>query len=155
MLAVPLTRLLLIRGLEEYSTDPQDSPSLARHYRSFLRACRIFRGARLLLRGANRQQQYSQSGQKGQNGHWLAQHAQIVATILVSAPEASIHENRPARRSFRSFQGSALSGADLPARLEKRMPHPSIRDGWVAMLMVSADFVPAHPSKSDGWGSLG
>jgi hypothetical protein len=29
MLAVPLTHLLLIRGLEEYSADPQDSPSLA------------------------------------------------------------------------------------------------------------------------------
>lgn len=103
MLAVPLTRLLLIRGLEEYSTDPQDSPLLVPHCRSFTRICR---GARLLLRGANWQQQYSQSGQ---NGHWLAQHAQIVATIFVSVTEATIHESRPARRSFRSFQGSALS----------------------------------------------
>jgi hypothetical protein len=58
MLAVPLTQLLLIRGLEEYTTDPQGSPSLARHCRSFLRACRICRSARLLLRGPNRQLQW-------------------------------------------------------------------------------------------------
>src|SRR5215470_10559891 len=58
MLAVPLTHLLLIRGLEEYSTDPQDSPSLARCCRSFLRGCRIRGGARLLLREAKGQQQY-------------------------------------------------------------------------------------------------
>src|ERR1700691_2146318 len=109
MLAVPLTHLLLIRGLEEYSTDPQDSPSLARHCRSYLRACRICRGARRLLRGANRQQKYSQSGQNGKKGHWRAQHARILAPILVSVPEAPIHKNRPALRSFRSFQGSALS----------------------------------------------
>jgi hypothetical protein len=72
MLAVPLTHLLWIGGLEEYSTDPQDSPSLTRHGSTFLRACRICRSTRLLLRGANRQQQYSQSGE---NGHQLAQHA--------------------------------------------------------------------------------
>jgi hypothetical protein len=84
MLAVPLTHLLWIGGLEEYSTDPQDAPSLARRCRSFLRTCHICCGACLLLRGANRQQQYSQSGQ---NGYSLAKHAQMVATILVAMPE--------------------------------------------------------------------
>ena len=82
---------------------------------------------------------------------------QIIAKAMICGVEGpAVLLARDASRSSRNkrYENTKEPGDGRPARPEKRLPHPSFRDGWVAMLMASVDFAPAHPSKSDGWGSL-
>jgi transposase len=46
------------------------------------------------------------------------------------------------------------TSAQLTRTTRKKDAPPVVRDGWVAILMVSGDFAPAHPSKSAGRGTL-